>query len=174
MEQLEFLQLAATELESLGIPWMLVGSYATSAFGEARFTQDIDIVVDLQPEHVHPLCGAFSGEEFYVSEAAATEAIRSLKQFKVSIQNLETRSTSCFRDVMNGVATKSIGAKRWSSTRVFTFGSPVPKTSSSAKCVTIRKAVQTSICGTPRVSWLFKATASIAATLNTGLNTSGS
>jgi hypothetical protein len=83
MEQLEFLQLAATELESLGIPWMLVGSYATSAFGEARFTQDIDIVVDLQPEHVQPLCGAFSGDEFYVSEAAATEAIRSRKQFNV-------------------------------------------------------------------------------------------
>ena len=47
MEQIEFLGLAATELERQNIPWMLVGSYASSAWGEARFTQDIDIVVEI-------------------------------------------------------------------------------------------------------------------------------
>ena len=83
MEQIELLELAARQLDAQGIPWMLVGSYATSAWGEARFTQDIDIVVDLQPEHVGPLCAAFSQEEFYRSETAAREALRHRKQFNV-------------------------------------------------------------------------------------------
>ena len=83
MEQIEILQLAARELENLGIPWMLVGSFATSAWGEARFTQDIDIVVDLNPDQVLSLCAAFPQDEFYVSEIAAREAIRTRKQFNV-------------------------------------------------------------------------------------------
>lgn len=83
MEQIEFLGLAATELERQNIPWMLVGSYASSAWGEARFTQDIDIVVELRLEHVPCFCAAFSGDEFYVSEAAARDAIRARKQFNV-------------------------------------------------------------------------------------------
>jgi hypothetical protein len=83
MEQVEFLLLAAQELDSQKIPWMVVGSYATSAWGEARFTQDIDIVIDLQPDQVASLCSAFPSEEFYVSEAAARDALRSRKQFNV-------------------------------------------------------------------------------------------
>jgi hypothetical protein len=83
MEQIEFLQFAARALDSQQIPWMLVGSFATSAWGEARFTQDIDIVIDLQPDQVRPLCAAFSGDEFYVSESAARDALRTRKQFNV-------------------------------------------------------------------------------------------
>ncbi len=83
MEQVEFLQLAVNVLNELGISWMLVGSYATSAWGEARFTDDIDIVVDLSPDQVTPLCAAFAGDEFYVSEAAAREAVHLRKQFNV-------------------------------------------------------------------------------------------
>jgi hypothetical protein len=83
MEQIDFLRRAIRELDDQGIPWMLVGSYATSAWGEARFTQDIDIVIDLQPDQVGPLCAAFSGDEFYVSEPAARDALRTRKQFSV-------------------------------------------------------------------------------------------
>lgn len=83
MEQVEFLQLAVKKLNELGISWMLVGSYATSAWGEARFTDDIDIVVNLSPDQVTSLCAAFAGDEFYVSEAAARDAVRVRKQFNV-------------------------------------------------------------------------------------------
>jgi hypothetical protein len=83
VEQIEFLHLAAKELEKQGIPWMLVGSYATSAWGEARFTQDIDIVVDLNPDQVSSLCAAFPQDEYYVSEVAAHDAVRMRKQFNV-------------------------------------------------------------------------------------------
>ena len=83
MEQVEFLQLAVVALNAQGIPWMVVGSYATSAWGEPRFTQDIDIVIDLRSDQVTELCAAFEPEEFYVSEVAAREALKSRKQFNV-------------------------------------------------------------------------------------------
>lgn len=44
MEQLELLKFAAQALERLSIPYAVVGSYASSVWGEPRFTQDIDIV----------------------------------------------------------------------------------------------------------------------------------
>jgi hypothetical protein len=83
LEQNDFLFMAGRELDQLGVEWMLVGSFASSAWGEARFTQDIDIVVDLRQEHVTPLCAVFSGDDYYVSEAAARDAIRTRKQFNV-------------------------------------------------------------------------------------------
>jgi hypothetical protein len=36
-----------TALEQLGIPYMLVGSYSSNAFGVARSTQDADFVIEL-------------------------------------------------------------------------------------------------------------------------------
>ncbi len=83
MEQADFLKLAVEVLERLNIPYMLVGSYASTAWGEARFTQDIDIVVDLKASQVPELCAAFPSSEFYVSEAGALDAIRHRKQFNV-------------------------------------------------------------------------------------------
>jgi len=35
-------------MERLGIPHMLVGSFASGAYGEPRFTQDIDISLALR------------------------------------------------------------------------------------------------------------------------------
>lgn len=83
MEQTDFLKLAVTVLDRLQIPYMLVGSYACSVWGVARFTQDIDIVVDLPASLIPELCHAFPAPEFYVSEAAAREALRYRKQFNV-------------------------------------------------------------------------------------------
>jgi predicted nucleotidyltransferase len=42
-------------LDQLGIPYALVGSFASGVWGESRFTQDIDILVDLKPAQVEPL-----------------------------------------------------------------------------------------------------------------------
>jgi hypothetical protein len=62
---------------------MVVGSFASAVYGEPRFTQDIDIVVDLELAQIGPLCAAFPASEFYVSRPAAEEAVRRRKQFKV-------------------------------------------------------------------------------------------
>jgi hypothetical protein len=83
VEQADFLNLALDALERLGVPYMLVGSFASSAYGEPRFTQDIDIVIDLPERLVTGLCAAFPGPDFYVSEPAVRDAVRRRLPFNV-------------------------------------------------------------------------------------------
>lgn len=70
-------------LEDLRIPYMLVGSFASGAYGEPRLTQDIDVVVDLRPGQVQRLCAAFPRGEYYVSGEAAARAAQEGGQFNV-------------------------------------------------------------------------------------------
>ena len=83
MEQIDLLREVIKVLDDLGITYMLVGSFASSAYGEPRLTQDIDIVVELRPEHVEGLCRAFPPGQYYVSPPAIEEAIRQGGQFNV-------------------------------------------------------------------------------------------
>ncbi len=46
MSQAEVLALVVSVLEVLGIDHMLVGSHASSFYGEARSTYDVDFVID--------------------------------------------------------------------------------------------------------------------------------
>ncbi len=42
-------------LEQLGVRYLISGSIASSAYGVPRSTLDVDLVAELQPEHVRPL-----------------------------------------------------------------------------------------------------------------------
>jgi hypothetical protein len=83
VEQIELLRLATEKLDALNISYAIVGSIASGAWGESRFTQDIDILVDLALDQVDSLCGAFPPPDFYVSEVSAHEAVRRQGQFNV-------------------------------------------------------------------------------------------
>lgn len=83
MEQAELLGWVVDVLEGAGIPYLLVGSLASGVYGEPRFTQDIDVVIELRPDQVSRLCAAFPAPEYYVSETAAREAIAIGGQFNV-------------------------------------------------------------------------------------------
>ncbi len=83
MDQIDLLRQLVGVLDRLDIPYMVVGSLASAAYGEPRMTQDIDVVVDLKELQVPGLCHAFSSDEFYVSEPAALEAVRSKGQFNI-------------------------------------------------------------------------------------------
>jgi len=83
MEQLELLQFTLEKLNSLQIPYALVGAFASSIWGESRFTQDIGIVVQLDQESVAQLCHAYSADDFYLNENTASEAMRNCTQFNV-------------------------------------------------------------------------------------------
>gem|GEM_PF-3240465 len=61
MDQIDLLRHAIGMLVRLGIPYLVVGSYASSAWGETRDTSDIDIVVELRHDQIKPLCLSFSG-----------------------------------------------------------------------------------------------------------------
>lgn len=83
MEQVELLVFAVNALQRIEAPYALVGSYASGAWGEARFTQDIDIVVELRSGTVDLLCSSFPSPDFYLSSAAAHEAVQRQTQFNV-------------------------------------------------------------------------------------------
>ena len=83
MDWIELQRLAASTLERLGIPYFFTGSAASMLFGEVRLTNDLDIVVDLRPEHVDALVASFDPDEFYVSKDAIRQALTFRTQFNV-------------------------------------------------------------------------------------------
>jgi hypothetical protein len=74
--------IVAEILESLGIPYLIGGSVASGIWGEMRYTQDIDLVVDLKESQIELLLNAFA-PGFYISEVAIREAIISGHSFNL-------------------------------------------------------------------------------------------
>ena len=70
-------------MDTLGIAYMIAGSQASIYYGEPRFTQDIDVVADIDASHVPGLLARFPVDEFYISEEAVREAIRTGRQFNI-------------------------------------------------------------------------------------------
>jgi hypothetical protein len=62
-------------LDELRVRYHVGGSYASSIHGIPRQTQDIDLVVELQPEAAAPLASKL-GDEFYVDEESVRRAAR--------------------------------------------------------------------------------------------------
>lgn len=73
----------ASVLEDLAIPYFITGGMAAIAYGEPRFTSDIDVVADLQDAHVAPLLARFPGPAFYLSEQAVRTAVAHRFHFNV-------------------------------------------------------------------------------------------
>ena len=83
MEPNELLKRLSQTLDRLKIRYLVTGSMATIAFGEPRFTNDIDVVIDLRASDVPEFCDAFAMPEFYLSEPAVREAVRDRRQFNI-------------------------------------------------------------------------------------------
>src|SRR5206468_2675253 len=83
MEHVDLLRRACAALDRLGITYLVTGSTATIAYGEPRFTNDIDIVLDLSLSRLSDFCAEFPAQEYYLSSSAVEEAIRNKHQFNV-------------------------------------------------------------------------------------------
>ena len=83
MEQSELLRFVVSVLERLNLPYFVTGSTVTIFYGEPRFTNDIDIVVDLPAAAVEEFCRQFPEDDFYVSQQAASDAVRRRSQFNI-------------------------------------------------------------------------------------------
>lgn len=103
MDSYELLQHAADTLDRLLVPYFVTGSMATIMHGESRFTNDVDIVADLQPIHVTRLCTAFRSPDFYYSRPAVEEAIQHRTQFNIIHPTSGLKSTSWCRRVLFAV-----------------------------------------------------------------------
>jgi len=69
-------------LDDLGIPYMVGGSFASSLHGVPRMTQDVDLVVDIGPQHIPPLVHTVE-DDFYIDRDAIREAIRRRSSFNI-------------------------------------------------------------------------------------------
>jgi hypothetical protein len=83
VNQAELLRYVIDVLEAQKLTYMVVGSFASTTYGEPRLTHDIDIVVQLSADSATRLCDAFPAPEFYVSPTAAREAVQMRSQFNV-------------------------------------------------------------------------------------------
>ena len=69
-------------LETLGVRYLIGGSFASSIYGVARMTADVDLVVDLNIDQVDPLVRALE-TEFYVEAETIQAAIRRRESFNL-------------------------------------------------------------------------------------------
>lgn len=83
MEQSELLRKIAATFDAMGARYVIVGSMASIAYGEPRFTNDIDVVVDLRSSQVNALCAAFPSPDYYLSRPAVESAIAKKFQFNI-------------------------------------------------------------------------------------------
>ena len=83
MEPIELLKYISNVFDRLGIAYAVVGSVASSFYGEARLTNDIDVVADLRIGQIAEFVREFPSDDFYLSEQAVREAIRLRSQFNV-------------------------------------------------------------------------------------------
>jgi hypothetical protein len=71
-------------LDAAGVPFMIAGSFASSAHGVPRTTLDLDVVVDPPgPEALDALVRSMSPDEYYVDADAARDALRRRSMFNV-------------------------------------------------------------------------------------------
>ena len=79
---LQVVSQVAQALETLGIPYLVGGSVASSRYGVPRMTQDADLVVDLRLHHVEALVHALQ-DTFYVDPGPIRDAIRLKSCFNI-------------------------------------------------------------------------------------------
>lgn len=83
MSQGELLARITRTLEDAAVPYMVVGSIASSFHGEPRMTRDIDIVIDPTIASLHRLVESLLASDLYVDPGAAAEALERRSSFNV-------------------------------------------------------------------------------------------
>src|SRR5439155_9905015 len=68
------LAIFAPGLNDLGVPWMAVGSIASSAYGERRSTLDLDVVAIVKRHDAARFLRIFPEADFYCPPAGVIEA----------------------------------------------------------------------------------------------------
>lgn len=83
MSQGELLARITRALEDAAVPYMVVGSIASSFHGEPRMTRDIDIVIDPTIASLHRLVESLLASDLCVDSGAAAEALERRSSFNV-------------------------------------------------------------------------------------------
>ena len=83
MEQHELLLFVVECFKKLKIPYLVTGAIASIAYGEPRFTNDIDVVVDISSTQVEAFKSYFPENEFYLDVDSMKKAINRRHQFNI-------------------------------------------------------------------------------------------
>jgi hypothetical protein len=79
----DVLQRITSALDQAGIAYMLCGSFASAFYGTARSTQDIDFVIQANPEQLRTFIGGLAAGEYYADLDSALEAEQQQSMFNV-------------------------------------------------------------------------------------------
>lgn len=93
ISMIETLRDFVLKANELGIEYMVTGSFAMSAYGEIRFTRDIDVVVQITEKDVARITRKFE-TEYYVSDESIRNAIARKSMFNV-ISNTHGGKVDC-------------------------------------------------------------------------------
>lgn len=93
-EALSLLSRLQRALDQARIPWCLGGSWATTVHGQPRQTLDIDIIVEMQEQHIGPLLAALPSD-LYVSRDAVREAVSTHRSFNI-VDPATAMKADCF------------------------------------------------------------------------------
>lgn len=85
MEQTELLKKVAKVLEKLKIPYAITGGVAITVWGRPRFTEDIDIAVEVSLSQLKELLRSLRkiDKKIYVSEIAMNQAVLQKSEFNL-------------------------------------------------------------------------------------------
>jgi hypothetical protein len=79
----QFLSRLAVKLADAGVPYMVVGSFASSFHGVPRSSQDLDLVIDPNPMSLRRFLDSLPPTDYYADVDSAREALRERGQFNV-------------------------------------------------------------------------------------------
>ncbi len=83
----DLLQAMKALLEGAGIPYMVVGSFASTVHGEPRTTLDLDLVIDPTPASLDLFLASVDMDAFYVDPDVARDALRARSMFNIVDMN---------------------------------------------------------------------------------------
>jgi len=83
MEQHELLLFLVECFEKLKIPYLITDSIASMAYGEPRFTNNIDVVVDLKLSQLDDFKSYFPENEFHLEVESMKKALDRHQQFNI-------------------------------------------------------------------------------------------
>lgn len=81
-EQLEFVKLIASRLDSVDIPYMMTGSMAMAVYSVPRMTRYVELVVEIKPVDVDKIVDLFS-EDCYIDRDSVRQAVDAHSMFNI-------------------------------------------------------------------------------------------
>jgi hypothetical protein len=79
----EVLQRITTALDQSNVAYMLTGSFASAYYGTPRSTQDIDAVVEANPDQLRAFVDSLPVDQYYSDLDAALQALTGESMFNV-------------------------------------------------------------------------------------------